>query len=365
MAYVEAPQFGVEIELLVRPKPALLEFMSQYGYEESTEYFQARKNRRALHRALAEALSVGGLAAKVDEDEGEFSTWLVAYDGSIQESDGFYGLEVISRLLESADNWLAEIDLLWTLLDDFCFIRSDDSCGTHVHTSLRGRYTLDELKRIAKATVYYEPAITSVMPNERKVSLWSRSNMSESTQLRQAYDNAQIHGYGYLFDWIDSFEDEEALSNAISPTKAVSWNFKNAVPGGCGTVEFRRPPQVTSTEATKHWIAFTLCLVTYSVHCDFSQISQLTGKPSTENLRNAISWAANRLGSPLAALKPLNDIAATAHSIQPNAQEVARIMELKKQKKSVFAEKLQSAQSSLAASAAQLASGSSATAAKN
>jgi len=89
MAYVEAPQFGVEIELLVRPKPALLEFMCQYGYEESIEYFQARKNRRALHRALAETLSEGGLAAKVDEDEGEFSTWLVAYDGSIRESDGF------------------------------------------------------------------------------------------------------------------------------------------------------------------------------------------------------------------------------------------------------------------------------------
>lgn len=89
MAYVEAPQFGIEIELLVRPRPALLEFMGQYGYEESTEYFQVRKNRRALHQALAESLSDGGLETKVDEEEGEFSTWLVAYDGSIRESDGF------------------------------------------------------------------------------------------------------------------------------------------------------------------------------------------------------------------------------------------------------------------------------------
>ncbi|KAI9773102.1 MAG: hypothetical protein M1840_008223 [Geoglossum simile] len=206
------------------------------------------------------------------------------------------------------------------------------------------------------------------MPNERKVSLWSRSNVSESSQLKQAYDNTQIHGYSYLFDWIDSFKDKETLSNTISPTKTVSWNFRNAVPGGCGTVEFRRPLQVTSMEATKHWIAFTLCLVTYSVHYDFSQISQLTGKPSTENLWNTISWAANRLGSPLAALGPLNNIAASAHSIQPNTQEIARIMKLKKQKKSVFAEKLQSAQSaqsSPVASAAQLASGSSVAAAKN
>jgi hypothetical protein len=66
MAYVEAPQFGVEIELLVRPKPALLEFMGQYGYEESIEYFQARKNRRALHRnpSLSVSLYISTLVIK-------------------------------------------------------------------------------------------------------------------------------------------------------------------------------------------------------------------------------------------------------------------------------------------------------------
>ena len=168
------------------------------------------------------------------------------------------------------------------------------------------------------------------MPSERKYSLWSRSNVTESTQLKQVYDN----GYGYLFAWIESFVDEETLCNEMSPTKAVSWNFKNAVPGGCGTIEFRRPPQVTSTEATKHWIAFTLRFITYSFNCDFSK---LTRKPSTEDLRNAIHWAAEHLGSPLAVLRPLDDIVATA---EPNPQEVDKIMELKIRKKSIFAEKV-------------------------
>jgi hypothetical protein len=54
----------------------------------------------------------------------------------------------------------------------------------------------------------------------------------------------------------------------MSPCKAVSWNFKNAVPGGWGTVKFRRPPQVTSTGATKHWCGR---FIKYSLHCDFSK----------------------------------------------------------------------------------------------
>ena len=59
-AHVEALLFGVEIELLIRPKPALLEVMGKYGYEDSSEYHQIRRNRRALHRALAETLTKGG-----------------------------------------------------------------------------------------------------------------------------------------------------------------------------------------------------------------------------------------------------------------------------------------------------------------
>ena len=88
-AHVEALLFGVEIELLIRPKPALLEVMGKYGYEDSSEYHQIRRNRRVLHCALAETLTKGGLASKVDEDEGEFSTWIVANDTSIKESDAF------------------------------------------------------------------------------------------------------------------------------------------------------------------------------------------------------------------------------------------------------------------------------------
>ena len=363
--------FGVEIELLIRPKPALYGLINQYGYQESQEYYQLRKNREAVYQALAQALSQGGLETEMDEDKSEFLTWMIAYDGSIRESsphDGFCesiyflraegpinlfsrftnfahialldGVEIISKVLTSIEEWQSELDLAWDILNENCYIRADPSCGTHVHVSPGGRYTLDGLKCVAKAAVYYEPAITSIMPNDRKDCAWSRSNIFESEQLGNAYDAARTSGYGCLFDWIDSFRDEETLSSIISPCKHVSWNFKNAVPGGCGTVEFRRPPQVTSAGATKHWIAFTLCFIKYSLHCDFSKMSQLTAEPSSADLQEAISWAASQLGSASTAIRPLNDAVATTQQNQLSPQDAARIRELKDQNESVFARRV-------------------------
>ena len=84
----------------------------------------------------------------------------------------------------------------------------------------------------------------------------------------------------------------------MSPCKAVAWNFKNVVPGGCGTVEFRRPPQVTSSAATKLWIAFSLCFINYAVHyCNLSELSNLTAEPTKTDLREAIFMAASHLDS--------------------------------------------------------------------
>ncbi|KAN0068323.1 hypothetical protein V8E54_013519 [Elaphomyces granulatus] len=202
--------FGVEIEFL--------------------EYYQLRENRQAVYQALARALCRGGLEAETDEHDGDLSTWTIAYDGPIRESsphDGFFifvtfahialedGVEVISKILTSIEGWQSELDLAWDQLNESCYIRLHPSCGTHVHVSPGGRYTLDELKCIAKAVVYYEPVITLTMSNDRKDCAWSRSNVSESEQLGQVYNTARTSGYGYLFDWIDSFRNEVTLSSIL------------------------------------------------------------------------------------------------------------------------------------------------------
>jgi hypothetical protein len=108
------------------------------------------------------------------------------------------------KILQSNLNWQEEIDLTWFLLNQLCNIRVDRSCGTHVHVSPEGRflweypYTLDELKRIAKAVIYYDSAVTLILPGERKACSYSRSNVLENAQLKGVYDAVRTYGYGYL-----------------------------------------------------------------------------------------------------------------------------------------------------------------------
>src|SRR5712664_4257090 len=97
---------------------------------------------------------------------------------------------IIRQILTSIEGWQSELDLAWDLLNENCYIRVHPPCGTHIHVSPGGRYTLDEIKHIAKAVVYYEPAITLIMPNDRKDCAWSRSNVSESEQPGQVYNTA-------------------------------------------------------------------------------------------------------------------------------------------------------------------------------
>src|SRR2546421_7984563 len=46
-------------------------------------------------------------------------------------------------------------------------------------------FMLQELKCLAKAVVYYDPAVTLILPGERKACTWCRSNTTEHAQLRE------------------------------------------------------------------------------------------------------------------------------------------------------------------------------------
>jgi hypothetical protein len=137
------------------------------------------------------------------------------------------------------------------------------TCGTHVHVRPAAGYTLDQLKRVAKAIAYYEPVVREVVPSERKDCTWAQSNICQaelSPELKRQYDQAWAsNNYRPLFDWIDSFSNADAILQVMSPGKAVSWNFLNLLKG-CGTIEFRRPPsQKIELQPSLDSICIMLC----------------------------------------------------------------------------------------------------------
>ena len=243
-------------------------------------------------------------------------------------------------MFTSKEAWQDEIKRLWDVINENCYIRMGTSCGTHVHISPEESYTLHALKCVAKAAIYYEPAISSIMPNERKACTWCSSNVSQGPELKHLYTTARKYGYKFLFDEIDAVSDEESLSVLLSPTKAVVWNFRNAIPGQCGTVEFRQPPQVASAETTQQWIGFALTFVKHSLHYDYSQLLNLTAEPTSTDLREALYQAAMDLGPKPIELGPLDDVPLKSEPEYLSAAESEAIRQVKEQKESRFAWKV-------------------------
>lgn len=212
------------------------------------------------------------------------------------------------------------------------------TCGTHVHVRPTAGYTLDQVKRVAKAVAYYEPVVKDVVPSERKDCVWATSNMSQaesSPELKREYDRAQASSdYHPLFDWIDSLPDADAVLEVMSPRKGVSWNFLNVLKN-CGTIEFRRPPQVRNARSSRHWIAFALCFVRHSLSFDFSTVNSA---PDIARFKYDMRLVAVQL-SVRNDLRDWQAMSQSIQTIQLSPQEAARTKELKK-KESRFAQKV-------------------------
>jgi Putative amidoligase enzyme len=248
-------------------------------------------------------------------------------------------VELISRTLESHEDWGNEIRQCWNVIHRFFDVRAHPSCSTHVHARPIIGYTLIQLQRVAKAIAYFEPMLREVVPSERKDCVWAQCNTNQpelSSTLTQLYNQcAKSHNFRPLYQWIDCFQSLEQLSNMLSPTKAVSWNFAPTLKP-CGTVEFRRPPQTIGADATNHWAAFGLSFIRFALSCDFSEMH---AAPTFTHFQDGIRWGAEQLGIQ-AALRSWQDMRQSVQTHQMTAHEVAEIRLKKLQKRSKYVEKV-------------------------
>lgn len=121
----------------------------------------------------------------------------------------------------------------------------------------------------------------------------------------------------------------------MSPGKVVAWNFRNILEP-CGTLEFRRPPQVIEAKSTCHWIAFGLSFVSYALSCDFSKIKSASGYT---NFQKCIHQNACHLGVE-SALSDWHTMAQTIQISELTSEDKAQVAEQKRQKQSHFVQKV-------------------------
>lgn len=216
----------------------------------------------------------------------------------------------------------------------------------HVHVSPHNSsYGVDQLRRIIKGVIFYDNALTTIMPRTRKDNEWAQSNVRAIPAWLDAARNVPQKSWTPLFNHFDKQKMLAILLQGLCDNRYVGWNFNNVL-GGCGTVEFRRPPGVSSAGEAKHWAALALGYVANAMALEnWDVVKQSKSHPSTDRLRAAIRNGIGSLHSTSHGVLRSGLMAdVNGSAIRPTPQELNRIKQkkaLKSQKKlSLFAEKV-------------------------
>ena len=159
-------------------------------------------------------------------------------------------------------HWIADIINFWEAFDHLFKLDSRNlSCGCHIHVAPRTRsYTLEELKTIAYAVVIYEKHIREFMKPERRGKHYCRTNTTLSPSLIRIFDpGTNRDTYSQFARELRAITTKETLCAFMQgEERRVIWNFRNIVPNGIGTVEFRGGPQLHTSQETIRWIMFAV-----------------------------------------------------------------------------------------------------------
>ncbi|KAM7200862.1 hypothetical protein V8F20_005104 [Naviculisporaceae sp. PSN 640] len=277
-------RFGVEMEMLIRPKaPAesppesvdsleifwsrLLKngwYGNSFGYMDFDDELDriSYTRRWVLRETLAATLTEAGLRTV-----GAKSGWNAEYkadrdysarnlvDETLNEvPEGYYRIEIVSRVLDTNADWGEEIAKVFKILTHYCDIHLTPDCSMHIHVSVpnpTGKppyYTDKQLGQIARALYLFNSAIVDAMPPGRKDNKYARPNPmtgptrgftylgsdlvdEQCKRIRGAYDKAVVGqgSWSTLFALLDGITNQnvEPFLQPSSSPRHSSWNFDN------------------------------------------------------------------------------------------------------------------------------------------
>ena len=173
-----------------------------------------------------------------------FSETLLAFASLIKNRTG--PLEFISPILcfDRHSKWRNEVVYHWKRLLELGQPSTNDFCATHVHISPKATkfWSLDHLKSVAQAVVYFEEAFEVIIAPSRRTSRYSRSNKANNRKL-------QLLTFPACWEKIQACDDIDELTTLMQPLKYepieglpdrafrdFAWNFLLAKWDEIGTI---------------------------------------------------------------------------------------------------------------------------------
>ena len=177
-------------------------------------------------------------------------------------------------ILELKPAWRDNVLATWSYLVQNYVVSSNHECATHIHISLAPQYDLDQVKRIASASLYFETSFEALMPEDRRGNEWAQSNWLESPHLAQK-NKSRLQS----IEEIERAPDIHAIAVLMQTLNDAryAWNFWPLMTTK-QTIEFRKPPASTTADEALTWAELALNFVQASI--EYGSLTSLQRFPA-------------------------------------------------------------------------------------
>ncbi|KAI1177111.1 putative amidoligase enzyme-domain-containing protein [Nemania sp. FL0916] len=328
--------FGLEIELSVRPKFQTEVELQEAGWDASVQPDSRDEARKAMNRSLIRTRISDHLRTEhlsVSLINNTYNAWTVVDEPSLDESGPFWRAQIVSRVLSTDEEWQVEVSQVFQILSTGWSISTRPGCAMHVHVSKgveeKDRYTIDDIRRILKATAIFDDAITKIMPPHRKMNPWAMPNFQSERApafWEKKYADVSAQTWAPLFSIFDAITQIGTPHMEMSRYRYTSWNF-SYLATQCGTIEFRRPPSAQTESVARHWIGVALGFISQALNTDFNQYTSSKTHPSVQELLGFLAQGTARLD--LLSQRCLDPAAIRENGRPPTTYTPARLQEIK------------------------------------
>ena len=257
------------------------------------------------------------------------------------------GIEIISPPMSSAREWRQEIHQVFAAVAEQFELWTNTNCACHVHVSpgprKSSKYTWEQIIRVANASFFWEEALKTLLPGERKVNRYAEPNATKYAT--DQYNAVRHSGWGPVFQEIQNgavaskrfaasaYRNESPDKQAVASLTwfgymmaGVPFGDRNPVQTGTrylssnfypldelGTIELRRQAGVASAQSAIYRALLALTLHASALRYDFAGAASRRDHPTQRELISELAGCIKGLPKPCRGdrfLKWLNDCAA-------------------------------------------------------
>ncbi|EZG04336.1 hypothetical protein H106_05987 [Trichophyton rubrum CBS 735.88] len=155
-------KIGIEVELFLQPNDNVYTSKEDFAKELVSSYRQIKENVHLMHLDLDECPYFG---------PNRLTEWTMEEDCSLEtDRPGQIDAEFSSPVMyHSNPLWRRSAGSVFKHLRTLASLQVNHSCGFHVHISKQERpWTLEDLKRVSRAILYFESSMELVVPEHRR-----------------------------------------------------------------------------------------------------------------------------------------------------------------------------------------------------